>query len=106
MRSEILKLEGIINDQKDTIRTLKIKIAANEQSAYSNTGHASINVNQQNSIESRLRDLEFENIKRRLDILELTIQGRGAKTGISYRGTCGKWHKNKMHKLRMPAFSK
>ena len=78
MRSEILKLEGIINDQKDTIRTLKIKIAANEQSAYSNTGHASINVNQQNSIESRLRDLEFENIKRRLDILELTIQGRGA----------------------------
>ena len=39
MRTEIIRLEGIINDQRDSIRTLKIKIASNEPTQESSHIH-------------------------------------------------------------------
>ena len=79
MRTEIIRLEGIINDQRDSIRTLKIKIASNEPTQGSSHLHPDRNDNGYpqylNSVESRLQILENENIKRRLDLLEMQIKG-------------------------------
>ncbi|KAK3089114.1 hypothetical protein FSP39_000940 [Pinctada imbricata] len=63
MRTEILRLENIINEQRDTIRTLKIKLAAD---ANENTKTGS----QNDLILYRIQNLEHDNLKLRLDLLE------------------------------------
>ena len=63
MRTEILRLENIINEQRDTIRTLKIKVAADtKENANSSTPNEHIMY--------RIQNLEHDNLKMRLELLE------------------------------------
>ena len=69
MRTEILKLESIIKDQNETIRNLRLMVGS--------TTHTNVYAgHDQNTpnLYTRLQDLEHENVKRRLDILELQIK--------------------------------